>query len=248
MGSPSRNVQYHPPRLSEDRLNLPQPHSPSLPTHCTAPGNRECAHPVLLTVDHFEVAPDAMAAVDACVAALAGAQREPAGEDASAYVLLRPDDSGRPDGEHTVLGWLRLDPEALRIETNSRARADALRARVEGACGSGLRHRAREHMDPLEVAKQPGQALQPPSPASPEQQRLVAEFKERHYAAWLDQPLPALNQKTPRQCVGTAAGRAAVDLLLKDMEHMEQRAPGASFDFTAIRRALGMAPHLSPDD
>ena len=29
MGSPSRNVQYHPPRLSEDRLNLPQPHSPS---------------------------------------------------------------------------------------------------------------------------------------------------------------------------------------------------------------------------
>ena len=31
MGSPSRNVQYHPPRLSEDRLNLPQPHSPSLP-------------------------------------------------------------------------------------------------------------------------------------------------------------------------------------------------------------------------
>ena len=33
MGSPSRNVQYHPPRLSEDRLNLPQPHSPSLPTH-----------------------------------------------------------------------------------------------------------------------------------------------------------------------------------------------------------------------
>ena len=30
MRSPSRNVQYHPPRLSEDRLNLPQPHSPSL--------------------------------------------------------------------------------------------------------------------------------------------------------------------------------------------------------------------------
>ena len=29
MSSPSRNVQYHPPRLSEDRLNLPQPHSPT---------------------------------------------------------------------------------------------------------------------------------------------------------------------------------------------------------------------------
>ena len=47
MGSPSRNVQYHPPRLSEDRLNPPQPHSPSLPTHCSGksgmrpPGLRE---------------------------------------------------------------------------------------------------------------------------------------------------------------------------------------------------------------
>ena len=51
MGSPSRNVQYHPPRLSEDRLNLPQPHSPSLPTHCTAPGNRECARHAEVGID-----------------------------------------------------------------------------------------------------------------------------------------------------------------------------------------------------
>ena len=43
MRSPSRNVQYHPPRLSEDRLNLPQPHSPSLPTHCSGKsGMRPC--------------------------------------------------------------------------------------------------------------------------------------------------------------------------------------------------------------
>ena len=35
MGIPSSNVQYHPPRLSENQLNLPQPHSPSLPTHCS---------------------------------------------------------------------------------------------------------------------------------------------------------------------------------------------------------------------
>ena len=70
----------------------------------------------------------------------------------------------------------------------------------------------------------------------------MAAFKKRHYADWVDRPLPALNEKTPRECVRTAAGRAAVDLLLKDMEHMEQRAPGAPFDFTAIRRKLGIAP------
>ena len=44
MGSPSRNVQYHPPRLSEDRLNLPQPHSPSLPTHCSGKSGMRPLH------------------------------------------------------------------------------------------------------------------------------------------------------------------------------------------------------------
>ena len=198
--------------------------------------------PLLLTVDHFEVAAGAMAAIEARVAELDGAHREPAGEDTSTYVFLRPVDPAEPDGEQTLLGRLRIGPEALRIETNSEARADALRARVEDVCGSRLRHRAREHMDPLALADRPGWAPQPPPPSSPEQEHLVAAFKKRHYADWVDRPLPALNEKTPRECVRTAAGRAAVDLLLKDMEHMEQRAPGAPFDFTAIRRKLGIAP------
>jgi hypothetical protein len=80
------------------------------------------------------------------------------------------------------------------------------------------------------------------APASPEEERLVAELQARHYAGWIDQPLPALNRKTPRECVRTAAGRHAVDLLLKDMENREHRSPGASFDFSTIRRELGIAP------
>ena len=47
MGSPSRNVQYHPPRLSEDRLNFPQPHSPSLPTHCSGKSGMRPVRPRL---------------------------------------------------------------------------------------------------------------------------------------------------------------------------------------------------------
>ena len=51
------------------------------------------------------------------------------------------------------------------------------------------------------------------------------------------------NHRTPRECVPTAAGRAEVDLLLKDMEHMEQRARGVPFDVSTIRRELGIAMH-----
>ena len=76
---------------------------------------------------------------------------------------------------------------------------------------------------------------------SPEQARRLAEMKMRHYTTWLDQPLPALNLKTPRQCVQTAAGRAEVDLLLKHMEHLEQRFSDAPVDFSTLRRELGIA-------
>ena len=147
--------------------------------------------PLLLTVDHFEVAAGAMAAVEACVAELDGAHREPAGEGTSAYVFLRPVDPAEPDGEQTLLGRLRIGAEALRIETNSEARADALRLRVEEVCGSRLRHRAREHMDPLALANQSRRAPQPPPPPSPQQEHMVAEFEA---------PL--------RRLGGPAAGRA----------------------------------------
>ncbi len=198
--------------------------------------------PFLLTVDHFEVTPDAIREVDARIRKLDGAQREPDGEDTTVYVFLRPDDPARPGSQQTVIGRVEMSRTALRIETNSRARADALRERIQSACGSRIRHRAREHSDPLAPRAGAGNLPHLPAPPSPEQDRLVAEFKARHYADWADQPLPALNNRTPRECAKTAAGRAEVDLLLKDMEHKERRAPGAPFDFSTIRRALGIGP------
>ena len=59
--------------------------------------NRD-SDPLLLTVD-FEVATEAMAAIEARIAEMEGTQQERTGEDSSAYVFLRPDDSTRPDGD-----------------------------------------------------------------------------------------------------------------------------------------------------
>ena len=196
--------------------------------------------PLILTVDHFEFAPEAMADIVARIGKLDGADREPGGGDTTAYVFLRPDDPAQPDGQQTVIGRVEMSRSGLRIETNSQARADALRARIEGACGSRIRHRAREHSDPVAPRAGTGNLPHPPAPPSPEEERLVAEFKARHYADWADHPLPALNNRTPRECAKTRAGRAQVDLLLKDMENRERRAPGTPFDFSTIRRALGI--------
>ena len=192
---------------------------------------------LLFTVDHFDIQAGQTAEVRRRVGALEGARTDPS-EDAPSWAILRPEDPGRPSGRATLIGRIEVGDDAMRAETNSVKRADALRERIEAACGPLVRHRIREHSDPLALA---GEAnVRPPEEPSPEEAELAASVKARHYADWADHPLPALGGRTPRSCMETAAGRADVDRLLKDMEYMEELAPGPSFDFSIVRRELGL--------
>ena len=194
--------------------------------------------PLILTTDHFEIAPGARPEVEEKLAALSDVEPPTPGED-PAYVFVRRGPARHGNLENTVIGRALVSERVLRLETNSRERADALRRRVETACGGRIRHRGREHADPLSgkgAHPLPESAAEPLSPV-PEQ--LVVELKQRHYADWTDQPLPALHGKTPQEAVRTAEGRAAVDALLKDMENRERRMqPDVAFDFSQIRRML----------
>lgn len=80
-----------------------------------------------------------------------------------------------------------------------------------------------------------------PRPRPPGVEQLELAFKERHYADWLDEPIPALAGETPREAARTPDGRATLDLLLKEIENQEHRAAGtAAFDFSTLRRDLGL--------
>jgi len=198
--------------------------------------------PFLFTTDHFAIAPGEAGAIEACLAGLPGVDPPDPEDEEPAYVFLREGNRQHPSWENTVVGRARVEGSVLRLETNSQERADALRSTVEAACGPRIRHRAREHADPLskparEGAPRPPAA--PPEPLTPEMAEALREFKRHHYADWPDHPLPALSGLTPRQAARTAAGRSAVDALLKDMEHREHQAgDGAPFDFSGIRREL----------
>ena len=193
---------------------------------------------LLLTTDHFRVEPAGRPAVEARFAAMEGVDPSAGGDADPVYVFFPPGAPPPDDGQRTVLGVARFTDTSIRVDSNSVERADALRARIEAACGDDIRHRAREHADPTSDAAPfppPGSA-----PAVPVPDEIVHELKRRHYADWPEHPLPALDGMTPRQAVRTADGRAAVDNLLKEMENQEQRAPGPPFDFSALRRALGL--------
>lgn len=209
---------------------------PRFPTSlCNTDGD-----PLLLTADHFDVVAGAKPDVEARLATLEGADRVDDGEGPCIFRFVASGASRQTSLESTLIGQARLTSTTLRVETNSRARADALRARIEAACGDRVSHRAREHADPLSE-KAPRKPCGPEPELPPEFQQLVREHKQNHYADWVDQSLPALGGETPREAVQTAQGRRDVDVLLKDMENHEQRFGGvATFDFSQLRRQLGL--------
>ena len=199
--------------------------------------------PLLLTIDHFEIAPGKRDDVEARLAELDGVDPPKAGESDPAYVFLRSGNALHKSWEKTVVGRGRLLDTFLQLETNSTSRADTLRARVEVACSGLISHRVRAHADPAseKAASSPSGRGIADEPLTPEAERLILDFKRRHYADWPDHPLPALDGKTPREAVQTAGGRGAVDILLKEMENREQRVEdGASFDFSQLRSELGL--------
>jgi hypothetical protein len=198
----------------------------------------------LLTTDHFGFEPEAYAGVAAKLSAVEGVKtgaNEPT--KSRHYTFTRPGNVVHADWDNTIIGSATLSKRGLRVETNSVARADALRARIEETCGPLLRHRIREHGDPQSPAlvRDVAARRKPASPPPPEALQILRAFKARHYADWADQPLPALAGRTARDAIRTARGRKEVELLLKDMENHEARlAPGEAFDFGVIRRELGL--------
>jgi hypothetical protein len=197
--------------------------------------------PLLLTTDHFEIEPGARAEVEAQLAALEGVEPPDPEEDPGEYVFFRLGNRLHPSWENTVIGRAWLSADMLHLEVNSRERADLLRGRVEEACCSLIRHRAREHTDPLSRGARTDVPDRQPASPSPEEEQLLLDFKKRHYAEWLDHALPALGGKSPREAARTARGRSDVDVLLKDMENREHRSSGdAGFDFSSLRKELGL--------
>jgi hypothetical protein len=79
---------------------------------------------------------------------------------------------------------------------------------------------------------------------------VVTEIIEKHirqtYADWADQPLPALNNRTPREAIKTPEGLEQVKFLLHSYEHSEtrqakdQHRTPVSYDF--LWHKLGLTP------
>ena len=87
-----------------------------------------------------------------------------------------------------------------------------------------------------EAAGQSSEELQ----ALPEVQDKLREMAAQHWKAWLDTPLPALRDKTPREAAKTASGRERLDALFMQFEQYNESPQPFGPDVPALRRTLGL--------
>jgi hypothetical protein len=91
-------------------------------------------------------------------------------------------------------------------------------------------------------------AMSEPDIAPADMARIVQEMMDRQYRQVLDEPVPALENKTPRQMARSKAGQAKVVEWLKYIENMTGKAGNeqmAGYSFLWMWEELGVA-HLRP--
>ncbi len=200
--------------------------------------------PILQTSDRWRIDAGSRDAIATVIESMEGSVAEGKGE----FAIVRESDS-------TMIGFIRLAGSAMVLETNSIARADLLRDRVETACAGLLGPHVRSHSDPTARfqeadSTETDDSMLPPEPAATaEENAVIRAMKERHYAAWLDEPLPALDGKTPRETARTATGRERVKLLLQGIEDIERDVEEeARFDVSRLWRELELKRKVSESE
>lgn len=154
------------------------------------------------------------------------------------------------NGERPVSGTLELKPGALTLTTNSLERIERGKASLMALLHDLIGQ-------PLAKVQTPEQLMAEretlPRPAHPKGAAgaidpaagMVRELLDQHYRRCLDAPIPALDGKSPRQCVRSKKGREQVIEWLKYLENHElHRAAkeGASpYDFGWMWEELRLA-------
>jgi len=155
-------------------------------------------------------------------------------------------------------GWNRIQPikhgmirslvainisdkkDRIELFTRSLAAANAQKAWFDRLAGDVVSHLTREISDPMALMQRQKGKLYKPRSDMPEtlQQKVVLDYKQKHYTNWVNEPLSALNGKTPSEAVNTPDGRKAVVAMLKGFENREEQ--GVPFDFGFLWDALGL--------
>jgi len=151
------------------------------------------------------------------------------------------------DGQRELGSW-GIEGNRVVLETTSQERASRGRAWLESLFGGRVRYRATA----LETLEQTMNELrtQPPRRSRlaldmpDESAGAVRELFDRHYRSWIDRPVPALGNRSPRAAARAALWKPKLMDLLKQLENAAERAARSGrpdYDFGWIWTELGLS-------
>ncbi len=156
-----------------------------------------------------------------------------------------------PSWDNTIMGHIAIDGARMTIDVNSQQRADAIKRKITRRLGkravfqNAVIQSVEKMFQDLDkkpasrrdrVRKEDANLM-----ADPEVQAILREMAERHWQDWLDTPLPALKDQTPREAAKTPLGRERLEALLLEFEGREDTPEPFAPDVAALRRTLGLA-------
>jgi len=150
------------------------------------------------------------------------------------------------DAGQVVLASFKVAGTRFTISVNSRRRFTRAQALVEPLLAGLIGEPAIEIMSVEAAMAESGDAVKPPRRILPS--KLERQIEQRllssHYRKWLDDRLPILGGKTPREAARDFAGRESLVALLKDFEKMDARRAretgGVAYDASWLWRELGI--------
>lgn len=171
---------------------------------------------------------------------------KPARKSASARTFGTTMDDGA-----IVLGDVEITDRAVTLSVNSRERAARGQAMLESALAGLVRAPLieRQTVEQMMSAspRRKAKVLDAPPLPPDELKRVVHQGLTDHYRRTLDEPIPVLGNRSPRQAAKTAKGRDKVVAWLKLLENHSGRQeaddPMAAYDFTWMWEELGVAEH-----
>ena len=151
------------------------------------------------------------------------------------------------DWDNTILGNLRLNGSRLIVEVNSARRRTRVAKEIFKRLGSAAALIDTQVTDigkEFEARTTGGESARSSpsgSERTPELEALEADLLRKHWDAWVNQKVPALGNRTPRQAAKTARGRERLEALLSDFERSSERSQSAfAPDIGELRRKLGL--------
>jgi hypothetical protein len=154
--------------------------------------------------------------------------------------------------DNTVLGSLTIKGNTLTADVNSEKRAKKIQSAIAKRLGTRAKFmRAVHESTDAKFAELEAQAGSPEFEQSlreqeefasrPEVQAIVKAQLEAQWEGWYNEPVPALQNKTPLEAARTKAGRERLEALLMDFERKnEDVQPYLRVDIEAMRKRLGL--------